>query len=122
MKLHPTPPRRQTGMTLFGMLFWAILVSFAGLVTLKVLPTVNEYITIKRAVKKIVDERHGSIPALRAAFDRQKSIEYSISSIDGRDLEIEAVGDGFVVRFAYDKEIELFEPVFLLIKYRGASR
>jgi len=27
-----------------------------------------------------------------------------------------------VIRFAYDKEIELFDPVFLLIKYRGEGR
>jgi hypothetical protein len=30
--------------------------------------------------------------------------------------------DKLVVRFAYDKEVELFEPVFLLIKYRGEGR
>jgi hypothetical protein len=38
--------------------------------------------------------------------------------ISGNDLEIEAVGDGFRVSFAYDKEVEIMDPVFLLIKYR----
>jgi len=27
-----------------------------------------------------------------------------------------------VIRFAYEKEIELFEPVYLLIKYAGRSK
>jgi hypothetical protein len=30
-------------------------------------------------------------------------------------------GDKVVVRFAYDKEIPLFGPAYLLIKYRGSS-
>ena len=114
--------RRQRGITLFGLLFWAIVISFLGVVTVKVLPTLNEYFTIKRAVKKIMDEGPNSVPAIRAAFDRQKTIEYAITTIDGKDLEIEANGDQFTVRFAYDKEIELVQPVFLLIKYRGGSR
>ena len=32
------------------------------------------------------------------------------------------VNDQIVVSFAYDKEIELFGPVYLLIKYSGSSR
>ncbi|MBW8894207.1 MAG: DUF4845 domain-containing protein, partial [Burkholderiales bacterium] len=29
--------------------------------------------------------------------------------------------DKVVIEFAYDKEIDLFGPVYLLIKYRGRS-
>jgi hypothetical protein len=122
MSITFRPARGQRGITLFGLLFWAVVVAFFGVVTIKVLPTLNEYFTIQRAVKKVMEENPTSIPAIRSAFDRQKSIEYAISTIDGRDLEIEAVGDKFNVRFAYDKEIELIQPVFLLIKYRGGSR
>ena len=122
MSITFRPARVQRGITLFGLLFWAVVVAFFGVVTIKVLPTLNEYFTIQRAVKKVMEENPTSIPAIRSAFDRQKSIEYAISTIDGRDLEIEAVGDKFNVRLAYDKEIELIQPVFLLIKYRGGSR
>jgi hypothetical protein len=38
--------------------------------------------------------------------------------IKGEDLEIEATGDGYRVGFAYDDEVELVAPVYLLIKYR----
>jgi uncharacterized membrane protein YhiD involved in acid resistance len=118
-----SPARRtQRGMSVFGLVFWAVVVSFIGLIALRVLPTLNEYFTIQRAVKKVAAENAGSIPAIRAAFERQKDIEYAISSIGGSDLEIESKADGFTVRFAYDKEIELFPPVFLLIKYRGGTR
>lgn len=116
------PRPGQKGVSLLGLLFWAILVGIVGLVTLRVFPTVNEYLTIQRAVNKIATEGATTPAEIRAAFERQRDIEYSISSIGGKDLDITKENDKVVIRFAYDKEIELMEPVFLLIKYRGRSR
>ena len=116
-----TVRQRQQGMSLFSMVFLAVIVGFVGLVTMRVLPTVNEYLTVERAIKKIIAENPGSVPSIRSAFDRQKDIEYSISSISGSDLEITQQGDKTVVSFAYDKEVPVIEPVFLLIKYRGSA-
>ncbi|EWS54913.1 MULTISPECIES: DUF4845 domain-containing protein [unclassified Methylibium] len=112
----------QRGVTLIGLLFWAIIIACVALVGLKVLPTVNEYFTIQRAVNKVAKEGGSTVPEIRAAFDRQKDIEYSISSISGKDLEITKENEKVVVKFAYDKELELIQPVFLLIKYRGHSQ
>jgi len=64
----------------------------------------------------------GVVSEIRAAFERARSIEYSIQSISGKDLEVTKDNDKVVVSFAYDKEIELFGPVSLLIKYRGRSQ
>ena len=58
----------------------------------------------------------------RQAFDRQKDIEYSISSITGKDLQITKENDKVVIAFAYEKEIPITGPVYLLIKYEGRSR
>ena len=85
-------------------------------------PTVNEYSTIQRAVQKIAKDAPGSVALARTAFEKQKEIEYSISSIGGKDLQVTKENDKVVIRFAYDKEVELYEPVFLLIKYRGEGR
>jgi hypothetical protein len=112
----------QRGITLIGLLFWAVLVGFIALIAIRVLPTLNEYSTILRAVKKIANEGPSTVPEIRASFDKQKEIEYSISSISGKDLEITKENDKVVIRFAYDKELELMEPVFLLIKYKGSSK
>jgi Domain of unknown function (DUF4845) len=115
-------PRGQRGISLLGLLFWAILIGMLALVALRVLPTVNEYLTIQRTVNKIADQGLGTVPEIRAAFERQKDIEYSISSISGKDLKIAKENENIVIRFAYEKEIELMSPVFLLIKYEGHSR
>jgi hypothetical protein len=117
-----TTPSRQRGVTLLGLVFWAVVVAFSALIVMKVLPTVNEFYTIQRAVSKVAKEGGTTVPEIRNAFERQKQIEYSITSISGSDLEITKVNDKIVLRFAYNKEIELFDPVFLLIKYHGESK
>jgi hypothetical protein len=113
---------QQRGLTLLGLLFWAILAAFVALIAVRVLPTLNEFATIKRAVEKIAKENPGSVAGVRTAFEKQKDVEYSIASISGKDLEVTKENDRLVIRFAYDKEIELISPVFLVIKYRGESR
>lgn len=114
--------RDQRGITLIGLLFWAIVVSCVALVAMKVLPTVNEYFTIQRAVNKLAASGGTTVSEIRSAFQRIKDVEYSISSIGPQDLEITKENERVVIKFAYDKEIELVEPVFLLIKYRGRSQ
>lgn len=120
MKPIERSERGQRGFTLFGLLFWAIVVGFAALIGMRVVPALNEYFTIKRAVSKITSEGT-TVPEIRAAFERQKDIEYSISSISGKDLSVTKENDKVVVSFAYDKEIELMSPVFILIKFQGRS-
>ena len=115
-------PRVQRGVTLVGLLFWAVVIAFVALIGLRVLPTINEYLTIQRAINKVASEGLSTVPEIRTAFDRQKEIEYAISSISGKDLKITKEDERVVIRFAYQKEIELFSPVFLLIKYEGASK
>ena len=115
-------PAPQRGVTLLGLIFWAVLISVGALLAMRVLPTVNEFVTIKRVVTKVAVEGGSTVPEIRAAFERAKSIEYAIQSISGKDLDVTKDNDKVVVSFAYDKEIELFGPVSLLIKYRGRSQ
>ena len=112
---------RQKGFTLFGLLLWAIVIGFAALLIMRVLPTMNEYFTIQKAINKVAQGGATTVPEIRAAFQKQTDIEYSISSITAKDLKITKENDKVVISFAYDKEIELMKPVFLLIKYEGRS-
>jgi hypothetical protein len=114
--------RAQRGLSLIGLLAWAIIIGFIGYVAVRVLPTVNEYLTIQRAVDRVAADSPATVGDVRRAFDRQKDIEYSISSISSSDLEITKENDKLVIRFAYDKEIPIMEPVYLLLKYKGRSR
>jgi hypothetical protein len=113
--------RPARGVSVMALLFWSVVLAVLALLFMKVVPTVNEYFTIQKAVNKIA--RESSTPVeVRNAFEKQKQIEYSISSIGGSDLIVTKESDKLVISFSYDKEIELFSPVFLLIKYQGRSK
>jgi len=114
--------RTQRGITLFGLLFWAIFISFFAYVAVVTLPTINEYLTIKRSVEKIAATNPSTVAEARAAFERQKEIEYSIEAISGNDLQITKENDRVVISFAYDKVVPIAGPVNILLKYEGRSR
>ena len=114
--------RHQRGITLMGLLFWGAILGFIAVVGMKVLPTINEFFTIQKAVSKVAKEGGGTVPEIRTAFDKQREIEYSITSITAKDLNITKENDKVVISFAYNKEVELFGPVSLLIKYEGRSK
>ena len=109
----------QRGISFIGLLFLGVVLAFLAIVGAKVVPTASEYMSIVKAVKKAASDGD-TVPAVRASFDRTASVDY-IDSISGKDLEVTKVNDKIVVRFAYDKEIPLFGPAYLLIKYRGSS-
>ena len=113
---------RQRGITLFGLVFWAGLVGFTAYLLVRTLPTVNEYLTIQRAVENIAKSQPATVAEARAAFDKQRELEYSISSISGRDIMVTKENDKVVIGFAYDKLIPIYGPVHLLIKYEGRSK
>ena len=117
----PLRARAQRGLSLIGLLAWAIIIGFIGYMAVRVLPTINEYLTIQRAVNRVAAESPATVAEVRRAFDKQKDIEYSITSISGSDLEITKENERLVIRFAYDKEIPIMEPVYLLLKYKGRS-
>jgi hypothetical protein len=122
LKSTPNRVRAQRGVSLIGLLAWAIIVGFVGYLAVRVLPTVNEYLTIQRAVNRIATDGPATVAEVRKAFDRQKEIEYAISAISGKDLEVTKENDKLVIRFAYEKEIPIVEPVYLLMKYKGQSK
>lgn len=113
----------QRGVTLIGLLVWGIVVGFGAYIVIRVVPTFTEYSTILRVVQKTAQSNPGSVPEARTSFDRQMEVQFQgTSSVTGKDLEVTKENEKVVIRFAYDKEIPLFEPVFLLIKYQGEGK
>lgn len=117
-----TARRSQSGITLVGLLFWAVLISMFALVLMKVFPAVTEYRTIQSMVNKAARDGGSTVQDIRNAFDRSASVEYGVTSITAKDLEITKEDDKVVVKFAYDREIELMDPVYLLLKFHGQSK
>ncbi len=110
---------RQRGITLVGLIFVLAILGAIGVLGLKVVPTVVEYYSIKKAVAS-AKTSGTTIAEIQAAFDRQTDVGY-IDSITGKDLEIVKNGDEIEVSFAYPKKIPLFGPASLLIEYAGST-
>lgn len=110
---------RQRGISFFGLIILMIVLALVGLIGAQVLPTAVEYQAILKAVNKAKDG--ATVQQVREIFDRAADID-NITSIRSKDLTITKNGDQVVVAFAYDKEIPLAGPAYLLIKYRGQSR
>lgn len=118
----PSSSRRQRGLSLIGLLFWGGVLAVVAVVGMKVFPTVLEYYTVKRVVNRIAAGNPSTVPQVRQEFDRATTTEYSIQSLRGSDLVVtKDSNDKVVIEFGWDKEIDVFGPVFLLIKYRGKS-
>ena len=115
-----TSAAHQRGFTLFGLLFWGALIAFTVIIGAKVAPTVMEYYTIQRTVNKIASGNPPSVAAAKSEFDRAKSIEYSIG-IASSDLQITKENDKVKIFFAYEREVPLGGPAYLLLKYEGQS-
>ncbi|MGQ9724205.1 MAG: DUF4845 domain-containing protein [Tepidimonas sp.] len=102
---------------MIGLLFVGAVVALVVVLTVQVAPTVIEYLAIRKAVERAA-QSGATATEIRNAFDRAKTADY-FGAISGKDLEIRKEGEAIVVEFAYDKEIHLFGPAYLLLKYRG---
>ena len=122
MKHQPGFRNGQRGITLIGLLLWAIVVGFSGYVVVKAVPTVLEYRTIRNMVDRIAASPPPTVAGIREAFEKQREIDYTVDAITGKDFSIMKQNHKMVTSFAYTKEIELIAPVFLVIKYEGRSK
>ena len=109
----------QAGITFIGLLFVAVVLACVGVVMAQVIPTLIEYQAIDKAVNQAKDGK--TVPEIRAIFDRAKAID-DFSSVSGKDLGVKKVGDKVVVSYAYEREIALFGPAYLVLRYAGQSR
>lgn len=107
----------QRGLSMISMLLLAAIIGLTLIVAAKVVPTVVEYQSIRKAAKKAsVDGTNEA--EVRRSFEAAATVDY-FESVTPQDLYIEGRGDNMTVGFAYDKEIVLYGPVSLLIHYEG---
>jgi hypothetical protein len=110
---------RQRGLSFFGVVFVIVVLVSVGALATQALPTALEYQAALKAAQKASSEP--TIPQIRQTFDKAAQID-DIKAISGKDLEITKNGDKWVVKFAYTKEIPMFGPAYLLLKYAGQSK
>ena len=104
----------QRGISFFGLVIVMAVLAGVGVLAAQAVPSLVEYQACIKAVERAKD---GSNPVeIRTAFQRSADVD-DIRSITAKDLVISKEGDRNVVKFAFDKEIHMFGPAYLLLKY-----
>ncbi|MEX8497877.1 MAG: DUF4845 domain-containing protein [Leptothrix ochracea] len=114
--------RAQQGITMVGLLFWSVLIVFAAVLLIKTVPAYVEFESVKTLVNQTAVKGGNTVPEIKANFERMRSNQGTIDSMNSGNLDITKDNDRIVINFAYDKEIPLFGPVSLLLKFRGRSQ
>ena len=115
----PFRPSTQRGVSFLGLLFVVAVLGCVGVVAAQVIPTLIEYQAIDKAANKAKEGT--TVPEVRAIFDRAQAVD-DFTAVSGKDIDVRKIGDKVVVSYAYEREIHLVGPAFLLLKYKGQSR
>lgn len=110
---------KQSGVSLVGLIFILAILGFIGVLALKIVPTVTEFMGVKRAIT-LAKQNGTSIPEIRQSFDKQADTSY-IESVAGKDLDIVKTTEGFDVGISYEKKIPLVGPASLVIDYEFST-
>jgi len=110
----------QRGMTLIGMLLLLIVIAFAALIAMKVVPMYIEYYTIKSTIESIRKEpqlAQMSPTDIHSAIQKRFDIGY-VDKLNARDLKIrnDAESRGRVLELVYEDERELFYGLYVVLK------
>ena len=109
----------QAGISFFGLIFVMVVLAALGVLVAQVIPTAIEYQAIVKAVNRVKDNQTPT--EIRTAFSRAADID-DFKSVTAKDLVITKEGDRNVISFAYDKEIHMVGPAFLLLKYAYTAK
>jgi hypothetical protein len=109
----------QSGISFVGLLFVVGVLACLGVLGAQAFPTVVEYQAILKAAQKA--SAGSTVAEVKQLFEKASQVD-DIKSITAKDLDVSKVGDKVVVKFAYNKEIHMFGPAYLLLKYSGQSK
>ncbi len=114
--------KKQNGVSLIGLLIVGALVIGVAIVGMKIVPSVIEYFTLQKNIKKIASSSPPgtSVAEIRKAYSAAATIDET-SSIGAEDLDVSKDGNEVVISFAYSKKIPLAGNVSLIIDYAGSS-
>jgi hypothetical protein len=114
---------QQQGVTMIGMALIAGLIVFFAIMGIKLVPAYIEYATIQSHLRELAHapDTPGLAPReIQMAFNRRKHID-NITSVDGRDIEIEKDGADVVLTLVYEARIHMMGNITACIDFEATS-
>ncbi|MBL8499254.1 MAG: DUF4845 domain-containing protein [Nitrosomonas sp.] len=122
MRYH-TLRQKQRGISLSGLLVWAVILILVSISGLKVAPAYIEFSSIKRnlaAIVKDIDTQTTSPSQIKILFDKRAQID-NIKSINGQDIKINKENGRIVLSANYVVQIPLVSNISLQIDFQASS-
>ena len=110
---------RQAGISFIGLIFVIAVLAGVGVLVAQAIPTMLEFQSVVKAMEAA--KNAGTPPEVRTAFEKAAAVD-DIKSVSAKDLEITKANDRLVVKVAYNKEIHMFGPAYLLLKYAHQTK
>ncbi|MFO1352106.1 MAG: DUF4845 domain-containing protein [Gammaproteobacteria bacterium] len=110
---------RQNGMTMIGVILVLIVVAFAVLIVMRVVPIYLEYYQIIKNVEAVKADLKGaeaSPEQIKKSLERHFDIDY-IQAIQARDLKVRKNGGALFVDIKYDDRRELVANLDIVGKF-----
>lgn len=102
-RFHPF--RRQSGMTLVGLIIYAFIAFFIAILLMKIVPL---YLTDQKisSIFNQLKNFHGDAHAIRETIDKQLDIN-EIDNMTSKDFKITPFGNGLRVTYNYDGRADI---------------
>jgi hypoxanthine-guanine phosphoribosyltransferase len=111
----------QRGLSLISLILIGGLIFFVAVLGMKCLPAYMEFFAVSRNLKGLVASGQGSsMREIQSRFDAQAVID-DITSVQGRDLEINKSGNSLSISVSYERMVPLFNHVSLLFTFDASA-
>lgn len=112
---------QQRGVSLSGLLVWAIILGLVGITGMRVVPSAIDYFTLLKDAKAAVAASgpNATVADVRKTFSKYADVDRI--EFNPADLEITKDNGQIVISFSYEKKLPLFGRVSLLIDYSGTT-
>lgn len=122
MQYH-TMRQKQKGISLPGLLVWAVILILIAISSLKIAPAYIEFSTIKKnlsAIVKDMNAQSADLNQIRMSFNKRAQID-NIKSINAQDIKINKENGRVVLSVSYTVRIPLVSNLSLTIDFDAAS-
>ena len=119
--MQQTPRSRQRGMSFIGVVLWGFIIVGLAVIGSKAVPIVIENMNIKKAATKAA--RQGStVQEVRSIYQAAQLID-DMTSVNPQDLGVTKDQTGkVVVSYAYERDIPIYGPVYLVFRFNDSVK
>jgi hypothetical protein len=114
---------RQSGLTIVGFVFVAIVVLSIAMIGFRVMPSYIEYFSVEKTLRQTLTgaRDNATLAQLRKDFDLKASADY-IDSVRGSDLELTREGSELVLTATWSNQLHLVGNVSILLEFEASAR